>query len=215
MLTDESYQDDLDLLVDRAEAAVASILIVMLLPQVADRGLYGVTAAGKFSMKSAIEKISKTAKAARLSDALKLAIMPAVIGAIDLVKKNEQLAGVYELARSIVESVVEKVAEYYDDKTLGSTESLEDTAMKTARWLVRDAIFQGQESAAATLQYRQKRWVTRHDDRVRASHRSLDGQVVQIHRKFTTQTGARLMFPGDISAPLSEVINCRCSVEFL
>ena len=54
-----------------------------------------------------------------------------------------------------------------------------------------------------------KRWVTRHDDRVRSSHEALDGVSVPIDQPFQAEGGA-LMFPGDRSAPIGEWINCRC-----
>jgi HK97 family phage portal protein len=51
-----------------------------------------------------------------------------------------------------------------------------------------------------------KEWISTGDDRTRDSHRSLDGKVVAIDKKFSNG----LMYPGDASGPASEVINCRC-----
>ena len=213
MQTVESYQDDLDLLVDRAEAAVASILIMVLAPDVAN-GSKTLTASG-FSVFSAVKKLSESTKASKLTESLVTTMLPAVIGAVNIVKDNKYVDNVYEIAKSAVDDVVDKAVSYYDSKELDSATSLADSAKKTSRWMVRSAAFSAQETAAKSVMLKKKRWVTRHDDRVRASHMSLDGQTVPIDKKFKSQSGASLMFPGDITAPLSEVINCRCSVEFV
>ena len=57
-----------------------------------------------------------------------------------------------------------------------------------------------------------KEWRSRRDDRVRYTHThaSLDGQKVRQDQYFLSVSGAKLMYPGDSSAPLSEIINCRC-----
>ncbi len=53
-------------------------------------------------------------------------------------------------------------------------------------------------------------WNTARDDRVRASHVSLNGQQRPHGKPFTTAGGRELRFPGDPLAPAEEVINCRC-----
>lgn len=62
-------------------------------------------------------------------------------------------------------------------------------------------------------------WRTARDSRVRDSHAAMEGQKVKFGEKFTTGNGYHLEFPGDPSAPASEVINCRCwrepKVDFL
>lgn len=57
-----------------------------------------------------------------------------------------------------------------------------------------------------------KRWKSRGDEKVRASHREMNGQKVPGAQPFITPRGARMMNPGDTSmgAPLSEVARCRC-----
>jgi hypothetical protein len=57
-----------------------------------------------------------------------------------------------------------------------------------------------------------KRWKTRADERVRLSHREMNGQKVQGSAAFITPGGALMMHPGDTSmgAPLNEIVRCRC-----
>jgi hypothetical protein len=57
--------------------------------------------------------------------------------------------------------------------------------------------------------YPLKRWVTRHDDRVRHSHAEADGQTVPVGSPFTVG-GWQLQYPGDRNAELGETVNCRC-----
>ena len=56
----------------------------------------------------------------------------------------------------------------------------------------------------------EREWSASGDNRVRESHREMDGQKVGWDEPFTTPGGASLMFPGDPNGPAEEVINCRC-----
>ena len=61
-----------------------------------------------------------------------------------------------------------------------------------------------------------KEWLSVQDDRTRDSHLLMDGVVIPIEDKFevpaTSQSeGAFMDYPGDASAPASEVVNCRCT----
>lgn len=57
--------------------------------------------------------------------------------------------------------------------------------------------------------YPKKRWVTRHDSRVRHTHRQADGQTVPVNQPFQVG-GVSLMFPGERDAVYGEIVNCRC-----
>jgi len=71
-------------------------------------------------------------------------------------------------------------------------------------------------SARTTVQQKPrratKRWQTVGDNKVRASHRAVNGQVVDIDEPFQIGTSL-LMYPGDASlgADVEEFIRCRCS----
>lgn len=53
-------------------------------------------------------------------------------------------------------------------------------------------------------------WHTARDERVRDSHRAMEGQTRAWGRPFETGNGARLRYPGDPMGPAAEVIQCRC-----
>lgn len=52
-----------------------------------------------------------------------------------------------------------------------------------------------------------QQWVSAHDGRVRDSHASIDGEIVELDETFSNG----LRFPGDPWGPPSEVYNCRCT----
>ena len=59
-----------------------------------------------------------------------------------------------------------------------------------------------------------KRWYTMMDDRVRDSHRYLEGVEVDIDDLFYTDDGDSAMYPGGFSLPENNV-NCRCTVAIV
>lgn len=59
-----------------------------------------------------------------------------------------------------------------------------------------------------------KTWRTAGDDRVRHTHRVLNGRSVGMDEVFQSPSGALLRFPGDPRAPISEISGCRCRLEY-
>lgn len=64
--------------------------------------------------------------------------------------------------------------------------------------------------------YRFKRWDAIMDDKTREDHVDVNGAVVPIDEPFIVG-GYEMMYPGDesLGAGPEEIINCRCSVEYL
>lgn len=59
----------------------------------------------------------------------------------------------------------------------------------------------------------QKEWLSTMDDRTRDTHTELNGQIVDIDKKFEIPSnGVKLMQPGDSEAPLTETAACRCTI---
>lgn len=56
-----------------------------------------------------------------------------------------------------------------------------------------------------------KQWLAIEDNNTRPDHRAADGQLVGVDETFTVGT-SQMAYPGDVSAPASEVCNCRCSL---
>ena len=58
----------------------------------------------------------------------------------------------------------------------------------------------------------QRKWEASGDSRVRDSHRHMDGQVRGLDEPFKSGDGNNLQYPGDINAPASDSIQCRCRI---
>lgn len=72
----------------------------------------------------------------------------------------------------------------------------------------------GMEQSRLTGRLLQKRWDTERDEKVRISHREVDGKTVDLGMPFYVD-GVPMMFPGDPLAPPDLVINCRCDLAIL
>lgn len=53
-------------------------------------------------------------------------------------------------------------------------------------------------------------WQTIRDGRQRHTHDSMHGQTRGLNEPFVSPSGSQLLYPGDISAPAKEIVNCRC-----
>ncbi|MBP3958353.1 hypothetical protein J8F10_24150 [Gemmata sp. G18] len=58
-----------------------------------------------------------------------------------------------------------------------------------------------------------KEWLATRDDRTRPDHAAADGQQVGLDEKFTVG-GVMMDRPGDPSAPIESIANCRCAMTF-
>ena len=82
----------------------------------------------------------------------------------------------------------------------------------TSRQVV-GAMNAAQNIAATDAGALKKRWLATDDERTRPTHREAEGQVVGIDEKFDVGDG-ELLFPGDVTGPVGEWINCRCTMLF-
>jgi uncharacterized protein with gpF-like domain len=51
-------------------------------------------------------------------------------------------------------------------------------------------------------------WLSMRDEKVRDSHRAIDGEVRNLGEQFSNG----LLFPHDPNGPADEVVNCRCDL---
>lgn len=61
-----------------------------------------------------------------------------------------------------------------------------------------------------------KTWQTVGDDKVRDTHKDINGTTISLNEPFVLSSGSRLKFPRDetFNPSLGDVINCRCSVVY-
>lgn len=93
----------------------------------------------------------------------------------------------------------------YRAETIARTEALR-SVHDGAQEAYRQAIDLGVLAADDLVQ----EWITASDERVRGSHAFMHGQQRQIGEPFLSGAGNRLRWPGDVDAPGSETIQCRC-----
>ena len=72
----------------------------------------------------------------------------------------------------------------------------------------------GMEQSRLTGRLLRKRWVSEGDERVRVSHRQVNGEIRDLGMPFYVD-GVALMFPGDPMGPPETVINCRCDLTIV
>lgn len=59
-----------------------------------------------------------------------------------------------------------------------------------------------------------KRWRTQRDNRVRYTHREMEGKTIPIDDYFIVG-GSALLYPGDPEGDEKEIAGCRCALEYL
>lgn len=91
-------------------------------------------------------------------------------------------------------------------------EMSESSAMRAARTCVTSAENSGRVRSYQRAQGMgikvKKQWLATLDGRTRSSHRTLDGESVDVDDAFSNG----LMYPGDPSGPGSQIYNCRCTL---
>lgn len=126
-------------------------------------------------------------------------------GIVDAIE--DALAEGYSKNETINE-IVNRIDEIYEF-------AVEGRAERIARTEIISASNAGRYAGLKMTGAKRKEWISTRDDRTRESHVLLDGAVVGITQDFVSEvTGAKLAFPGDPNAPASEIVNCRCTVDF-
>ncbi len=115
----------------------------------------------------------------------------------------------------LTDAQIERMVTRYGDRFLkfrseviARTEALRSVHEGT-ELLFRQAIENGNIEAETLL----RTWHTASDTRVRDSHVLMNGQERPLNIPFRSGDGNDLRFPGDINAPASDTIQCRCAVS--
>ena len=118
--------------------------------------------------------------------------------------------------RPVDAATVEKVIGRYSDRLLELRgEMLSRTETLTALGKSRDdAIRQQILEGKVAVEDVTKIWRSAADDRVRHTHRLLNGRSAPLDGMFQSPSGALLLYPGDPNAPASETIGCRCVLTY-
>jgi HK97 family phage portal protein len=87
----------------------------------------------------------------------------------------------------------------------------ETRAERIARTEIIGAANAGSFEAMKKTGVQKKEWLSSRDEKVRETHKAMDGQTAGISEAFLSPSGATLQYPGDPSGPAEEVIQCRCT----
>lgn len=114
--------------------------------------------------------------------------------------------------RLLTPAQIDRMVERYRDgylayraEVIGRTEALQSVHIG-AQEAYRQAMDRGLIARDELVQ----EWITAADERVRTSHAAMHGQQRPIGQPFVSGAGNQLRYPGDIDAPGSETIQCRC-----
>ena len=116
-------------------------------------------------------------------------------------------------SREQIAQRVDRVLTYTDSERWPNRASV-IAQTETTRAYGAGTLAAGLEQSRVTGRLLRKRWDTERDNRVRASHREVDGEVRDLSMPFYVD-GFPLMFPGDPIGPPETVINCRCDLVIL
>ena len=94
-----------------------------------------------------------------------------------------------------------------EDKLDEKAGNIDVRAQRIARTETAGAVNQARFAEMAHLGLTRHQWTTASDIHVRDSHASVDGEVRVLGEPFSNG----LLHPNDFDAPVSEIINCRCS----
>jgi hypothetical protein len=127
-------------------------------------------------------------------------------------------AGIRILAKALIwtdvvsegDPITKDVAEPGDRATIPTTDHPPELL---ADMVARATTAAAQFRAAELAGWRGVTWISKRDDRVRPTHRVLDGQSVPLGTPFLSPSGAKLRFPHDPRAPMAERVNCRCKLK--
>lgn len=159
---------------------------------------------------------------------------------IDLDKHPQIKEYASKMSRDIIDSVVEKQNKTIDevhkntsskmsdkrviDNAKGQTasgnaisgiEEKEEHASNVAKNEANTVLNMFEYDNAISSGYTTKTWFTENDDKVRYTHRSIDGQTIAIDGVFLVGE-SQMRFPKDsgLGANPKEFVNCRCSLKY-
>jgi len=135
--------------------------------------------------------------------------------------RDKRLDGIAQRAidagKPVAQSDIDKITQKYAHNLLKMrAETVASIQSVSAYNAGRNAMYQQMVDDGINPALITKRWKTRADERVRVSHREMNGQLVPGGAPFVTPSGIRMMNPGDTSmgAGLDLTANCRCRAVY-
>ncbi|RKI36307.1 hypothetical protein D7V86_24500 [bacterium D16-51] len=114
--------------------------------------------------------------------------------------------------KKVSRNIVDATQNHHQDNYYTSIDRATSVAENEANTILNSDEY----SAAVKNGCTKKKWVSYQDERVRIDHADVDGTVLAINQPFYVGK-YMMMYPKDdsLGAGLEEIVNCRCSVEYL
>jgi predicted ABC-type ATPase len=148
----------------------------------------------------------------RVTEAVEQRLSLIAQGVATAVEEVEAFVQAQEDAGAPMPAIVSGVRELYSGRKPVWAQRI--ATVNTVGAINQAALFAGFDAGSSA-----KQWLSRRDDRVRDTHEKADRQVRLLDEPFRLggfdgHARSLLMFPGDPTAPLDEIINCRCTMLF-
>ncbi len=124
----------------------------------------------------------------------------------DVQRKIVKVLAKAEEATSLPTAIAE-VLDRLEDEMKVMLDQMGARAEMIARTEVNSAVSFGRQQQMIEDEVEKHEWVSSRDGAVRDSHANLDGKVVTVGKEF----GYGLEYPGDPSAGVEQIVNCRCT----
>lgn len=123
---------------------------------------------------------------------------------------------IFQLKKTVTQEISRGIASSLSYRDIArNLKNVSGIGLYNAKRITRTEGHRIQQTSARDAQYAAKakgadvvkQWDAALDGRTRDSHRRVDGEIRELHEKFSNG----LMFPGDPNGAAAEVINCRCT----
>jgi Tfp pilus assembly major pilin PilA len=134
-------------------------------------------------------------------------------------KAADRVTGVTDTTRDSIRTLLDDSADMpisqqatYITDQLDDPAFTRDRALRIARTETTTAANWGALLGGESSDYEVgKQWLAIEDANTRPDHSDADGQTVAIDETFAVGA-SQMSYPGDMSAPANEIVNCRCSL---
>ncbi|MGL5676834.1 MAG: phage portal protein [Cellulosilyticaceae bacterium] len=132
---------------------------------------------------------------------------------------GEHIKAIDDTTKNTIKDIIEEnvssgTVKQAKKQILDSVKAMSDGRAKAiARTETFSALEQGQYGSAKALGMLYKRWSCSSDERTRPEHKALHGKTIKIDESFTLR-GKRGKMPRDQGFDVSDIVNCRCTLEY-
>lgn len=149
---------------------------------------------------------------AQASASYRLALEAGSVQALTRELRDRRFDATVRRGDPLTPAQVDRMVERYEERLLARRAAViaGTEALRSVHEGAEEATLQLMEGGGASPAQVQQVWHTQGDHRVRDSHSPMSGQVRPWGIPFRSGNGNLLRHPGDLDAPASDSVNCRC-----